>query len=146
MFYLKLPTSLFSSFAVLSMKTIYTILHKCLLIILAIQLLNLSFNNLNNFFSGQPESTISYHNQIDSAFEYVTEHLLGWDNYVPENKSRTDHQANHLHKVGSICLYVPYAPVEIVRDEFAPAQNYPVAIFSTTKGFEMEVNPPPPKA
>ena len=128
------------------MKTIYTILHKCLLIILAIQLLNMSFNNLNNFFSGQPESTISYHNQIDSAFEYVTEHLLGWDNYVPENKSRTDHQANHLHKVGNTCLYVPHTPVEIAQDEFAPAQNYPVAIFSTMKGYEMEVNPPPPKA
>ena len=145
MIYLKFSNSLFSRFAVLSMKTIYTILHKCLLIILAIQLLNMSFNNLNNFFSGQPGSAISYHNQIDSGFEYVTEHLLGWDNYVPENTSRTHHQANHLHKVGNVCLYIPYAPVQIRQDEFAHAQNYPVAIFSTIIGFEMEVNPPPPK-
>lgn len=128
------------------MKTIYTILHKCLLIILAIQVLNMSFNNLNNFFSSQSEFSISYHNQIDSAFEYITEHLLDWDNYVPENKSRTDHQANHLHKAGNVCFYVPDAPAELMQDHFAPAQNYPVTIFSTMKGYEMEVNPPPPKA
>lgn len=128
------------------MKYIYQILHKCILIILAVQLLNLSFNNLNNFYSGQNTSCFIVSNQIDSGFEYVTEHLLGWDNYVPEGKSRTNHQTTHLHKTGTICLYVWESSAEVINVSYTPAQNYPVAVFSTIQGYKMEVNPPPPKA
>ncbi len=128
------------------MKTIYYILNKCLLVIIAIQLLNMSFNNLNNFFTDLPTTTVAYHNQIDCAFEYITEHLLGWDNYIPENKSSTDHQANHLHKVGNICLYIHEIPAAIEQNNYLSCNVYPIIPFYIFLGYEASITPPPPKA
>ena len=128
------------------MKKTSFILNRLLIIIIAIQTLNLSFNNLNNFFIEESDNSISYHNQIDSAFEYVTEHLLGWDNYVPENKSQTDHQSNHqIHKTGN------WSNISLVNSHMIPkklyqiSKHFPFVISTTLTGFKMEVNPPPPK-
>ena len=128
------------------MKNIYQILHKCILIILAVQLLNMSFNNLNNFFDAQSPVSLSSNNQIDSALEYITEHLLGWDNYIPENKARTDHQANHLHKTAVICWYAETILQEEIPINHACGRNYPVTLCSITSGYIGDINPPPPKS
>ena len=127
------------------MKTIYQILYKCLLIILAIQLLNMSFNNLNNFFGDDQSVTVSSNNQIDCAFEYITEHLLGWDNYIPENKARTDHQTNHLHKTSTVCWYVDVHLSALVLDNHLSGKDYPVQPSMVAKGYIGDINPPPPK-
>ena len=136
----------FVKFAILSMKNIYQILHKCILIILAVQLLNMSFNNLNNFFVNQSPASLSYNNQIDCAFEYITEHLLGWDNYIPENKARTDHQANHLHKTAGFYCYAETALQHEITVNQSLGRNYPFTLSSVTNGFIGDINPPPPKS
>jgi hypothetical protein len=118
------------------MKNIYQILHKCILIILAVQLLNMSFNNLNNFFDAQSPLSL----------EYFTEHLLGWDNYIPENKARTDHQANHLHKTNNHCWYAEAIIQPVTPINHSSGRNYPVTLCFVTSGYIGDINPPPPKS
>ncbi|MEI8075029.1 MAG: hypothetical protein WCH78_09790 [Bacteroidota bacterium] len=127
------------------MKWISHILHQFILIILAIQLLNMSFNNLNCFYSDETVSTICHPNQIDSIYEYITESLLGWDNFVPEILNNRSHPSSHFHKTANICWYIdkvlPTKP-EVISIK----TNYCQLIRSSMlAGYIGDINPPPPK-
>lgn len=125
------------------MKHIYHIMNKCILIILAVQVMNMSFSNLNNFFSGERGYDQSY-NRIDCAFEYVTERLLGWDNFIPESRFASSHDAAHLHKCSNIFWYTePSQPKENVQVH--PQADYPLALSFLVQGYTADINPPPPK-
>ncbi len=129
------------------MKNIYTILNKCVLIILAVQLMNMSLINLNNSFCDVSyKTTARPTNTIDCAFEYITEHILGWDNYVPENGNRANHQANHLHKIAVICWYAPNPPASYDHPVHPYEKRYPLTTTTLIPGHNGEINPPPPKA
>jgi len=127
------------------MKLIRHILHQSVLIILAIQLLNMSFNNLNCFYSDETSSTTCYANQIDSIYEYVTENLLGWDNFVPENITKQNRPSAHFHKTANICWYierVTHIKTEIVSANNNYCQKFPLSV---PVGYVGDINPPPPK-
>lgn len=127
------------------MKLIRHILHQSVLIILAIQLLNMSFNNLNCFYSDETSSTTCYANQIDSIYEYVTENLFGWENFVPENLSTQNHPSVHFHKTANICWYIErFTPN---KAEIISSKNnyYKKFLPSVPEGYVGDINPPPPK-
>lgn len=127
------------------MKFLSHISHQFILIILAIQLLNMSFNNLNCFYSEEPTATICYPNQIDSIYEYITEEILGWDNFVPENINNRSHPSSHFHKTANFCWYIEKATP--IKAEVISTKNiYCQLVFSSVpSGYIGDINPPPPK-
>jgi hypothetical protein len=125
------------------MKSIYLILNKCLHYLLAIQVLNLSFSNLavkEPVFSRPGTET----NQIDSAIEYITEDILGWDNFIPEKHE--SHQEKHFIKVSNCFLYCerPISPAINTCNE--NMQVNAIFIPGSLSEYDQEINPPPPKA
>jgi hypothetical protein len=126
------------------MNRLRHILHRFILVILAIQLLNMSFNNLNCFYSDEIVVTVCHPNQIDSIYEYVTEELLGWENFVPENLSRS-HPSTHFHKTANICWYID--KISPIKTELITTKNnYSLLILSSVPaGYTGDINPPPPK-
>ena len=123
------------------MKSICHILNKCLHYFFALQVMNLSFSNLAMQDSSPANAD---NNQIDSVIEYVTEHIFGWNNFVPEQHKA--HQDKHFLK-GTI------------QPLFCERINSPVHIAvnkNAYTGFEfitgllteyyLEINPPPPKS
>lgn len=127
------------------MKWMKQILHKFILIILAIQLLNMSFNNLNCFYSDETTATICYENQIDSIYEYVTESLLGWENFVPENGNQQHHHATHFHKTANICWYIDKIQPTKTTVISTNTNYYQLVLSSVPSGHIRDINPPPPK-
>jgi len=123
------------------MKSIYYILNKCLHYFLAMQVMNLSFSNLAMQDASPANAN---NNQIDSAIEYITEHVLGWNNFVPEQHKA--HQDKHFLKGAVQPLFCERisSPVQIIANK------------DVCKGFEfitgilteyyLEINPPPPKS
>ena len=127
------------------MKKIVPILHKWIIVVLAIQLLNMSFNNMNNFYADDL-SSLSTHNKIDSGYEFITEHLFGWDNHIPENGPANNHPSNHFHKTaGFCCMDLNFLKIEIPVLPFKPAYQLQTIPTAPT-GFIGDINPPPPKA
>lgn len=129
------------------MNIIRKISYNCLLLILALQLLNMSFSNPANFFSQKSEHRISANNHINSALEYFTENVLGWSDFIPEQDNKTEHQTHHISKNSSANFFVveqhtnlQYTPV------LFPTIQYPMSVGISFIGFEKEITPPPPKA
>jgi hypothetical protein len=124
------------------MKSIYLIVNKCLHYLLALQVLNLSFGNLaakEPIFSQSGAET----NQIDSAIEYITEHLLGWDNFIPEKHKA--HQDRHFIKLSTCFLYCERlgSAIETICD--TRIELNAVFIPGSLSEYDQEINPPPPK-
>jgi hypothetical protein len=121
------------------MKSIYYILNRCLHYLLALQILNLSFSNL----AMQESSSSAENNQIDSVLEYVTEHVLGWNDFIPEQHKA--HQDKHFMK-GTVqplfCERIS-SPVHIVGNNNLDKGFY--FISGILSEYYLEINPPPPK-
>ena len=127
----------------LSMKRIYFISNKCLHFLLAIQILNLSFGNLAK------EGHVFAHagtenNQIDSAVEYITENLLGWDNYIPEKHKA--HQDNHFIKANTGSWFCEKTTDHSASIEYTPVVAHAIFLPGSLTEHSREINPPPPKA
>ena len=82
-------------------------------------------------------------NQIDSVIEYVTEHLLGWNNFVPEQHKA--HQDKHFLK-GTIqplfCEGIHSPEQIIVNERTGKTVEFITGILTE---YYLEINPPPPK-
>ena len=126
----------------LSMKSIYSILNKCLHYLLALQVLNLSFGNLameGGLFSYAGQEN----NQIDSALEFITESILGWDDFIPEkHKAQQD---RHFIKASTCFLFCEkiIPPTEIVSHYRISVHG--LFIPGSLSSHYQEINPPPPK-
>ena len=122
------------------MKSIYYILNKCVHYFLALLLLNLSFSNL----AMQESSSCAENNQIDSVIEYVTEHVLGWNNFIPEQHKA--HQDRHFMKgvVQPLFCERISSPVDTVDNDNLDKGFY--FITGILSEYYLEINPPPPKA
>jgi hypothetical protein len=126
----------------LSMKSIYSILNKCLHYLLALQVLNLSFGNLAMEGHIFPHSE-QENNQIDSALEFITETILGWDDFIPEkHKAQQD---RHFIKASTCFLFcekiIPQS--EIIGHNRMSA--HALFIPGSLSDHYREINPPPPK-
>lgn len=119
------------------------IVNKCLHYLLALQVLNLSFSNLavkEPVFSQPGTET----NQIDSAIEYITEDILGWDDFIPEkDKAPAD---KHFIKVSNCFLYCerPFSPAVNTCNNNTRVNT--IFIPDPLSKYNREINPPPPKA
>lgn len=117
---------------------------KAVLLIVAIQILNLSVYGMMYHENGR-ENALGDVNQIDSMAEYITEIILDCHNAFPEN-GRHDHQAHNQHQLGhEINMIHCRKNVEMTR--------YSTTSFITIPSkkeykylFSREINPPPPKA
>jgi hypothetical protein len=105
----------------------------------------MSFNNLNCFYSDETATTVCYNNQIDSIFEYVTETILGWDNFVPENLTNQNHPSTHFHKTANICWYIDKIPPIKTEDSSTKTNYCQLFLSSVPSGYVGDINPPPPK-
>lgn len=117
-----------------------------MLVILALQILNLSLNNL----SGQPvyhsSAPQAYTNRIDCAFEFITENLLGWEDFVHENGGSQPHrQAGHLQKNMAVCWTIAPGRTELTAPKHEAGKKYPLTLYMLSLGFAGDINPPPPR-
>ena len=125
------------------MKRVYYILNKCLHYLLALQVLNLSFSNLameGHVFSGQGIEN----NQIDSAIEFITEQVLGWNDFVPEQHKA--HQDRHFLKVNTCSLFCERTALPASTISTSDDYAHPVFVAGSLTEIQQEINPPPPKS
>jgi len=130
------------------LKTVRTYLLRFVLLIVAVQILNLSVY-ARDFVPPAQNNAIGETNQIDSLIEYVAEVVLDYKNAFPENgahnhQSHTSHQLKHgnisfnlligVRKSSEIKRYSAFTNVHIPSKE-----DYKYL-------FEREIIPPPPKA
>ncbi len=123
-------------------KRIRYTLNKCLHFFLALQILNLSFGNLameENIFAATSYGS----NQIDSAFEYITEYVLGWNDFVPEqHKARQD---AHFLKVNTCYFYCERLNISEETISYQTNPVHGLYIPGSLSEYDQEINPPPPK-
>lgn len=125
------------------MKLLHTYLQRFVLLLVAVQVLNLSVYG-QKF---KESDSVGNVNQIDSMIEYITEVVLDYKNAFPENgphnhQSHTNHQAKYegfnlitfLRKSPSIKRYCVAFAIHIPSKE-----EYKYL-------FAREIIPPPPKA
>lgn len=130
------------------MKKIRTYATRLVLLVIAIQVLNLSVYG-GDFYSGgyaAIKNNIGEFNHIDSLIEYVSEIILDHKNAFPENgehsrRSSSSHQMKHIcikmiefKKTADLPLYTVSADMPQLLNE-----EYKNLVPS-------EINPPPPKA
>lgn len=116
-----------------------------MLLILALQILNMSLNNAGGHPAYNTPASHTIHNRVDCAFEFITENLMGWENFIPENGAQSNHQANHLHKSLSVCWYLEPARVELPYLKHEAVKDYPVTLCGLAAGFIRDITPPPPR-
>jgi hypothetical protein len=124
------------------MKSIFYMANKGLHFVLALQIINLSFNNLaseEHLYS----STGAELNQIDSAMEFITEHLFGLTNFFPEKHKA--HQDNHFVKGNTCSYYCERMLQTAVPNKPHQKNNFPHFVAGSLTDHAREINPPPPK-
>lgn len=127
------------------MNTIRTYILRFVLLIVAVQILNLSVYG-RDIVETAPSNSIGELNQIDSMIEYVAEIILDHKNAFPENgthnhQSHTSHQMKHA----SFSMISFRKNTEIKR--FCKTVNIHIPSKEDYKYlFAREINPPPPKA
>jgi len=130
------------------LKIVKTYLLRVLLLVVAVQILNLSVY-AHEFVSYAKGNTIGETNQIDSLIEYVAEVVLDYKNAFPENgtlthPTRTSHQLKHSNVSFNLLISVR-KNTEIKR--YCGITNIHIPSKEDYKYlFEREIIPPPPKA
>ena len=119
------------------------IISHSLILVLAIQILNLSVNSID--FKPQQTADISEFNDINSIAEYVCEIVLGHANAFPEPSQKEQKQSQlqkyAAYKILTASLYLVDPP-----SIKAPIQFNACYDRSYYYQFFQEINPPPPKA
>ena len=130
------------------MKKLRTYTKKFVLLIIAIQILNLSVYgaDFDCGLSSQHEIKIGEFNQIDSLVEYVAEIVLDHKNAFPENGSHNPNsKSSHQIKHSSIKMIdfrkhteQPFYYTVVTLPEIFNEDYHKLIL--------QEINPPPPKA
>ncbi|HVX52830.1 MAG TPA: hypothetical protein VHB48_21905 [Chitinophagaceae bacterium] len=129
------------------MAVLRTLTLKVVLLVLAVQILNLSVYNLDGA-TRESRNTLGEPNQIDSMVEYVTEIVLDHHNAFPENGTHNNRQSHTQHqqlKHESIHMISFRKAEEILR--YCSISSIPITSKQDYKYlFAREITPPPPKA
>lgn len=115
---------------------------RALVLILAIQILNLSVNSID--FKPIETTNLTEFNDINTIAEFVSEIMLGKVNTFPEYSNKTQKQSQ-LQKHISLKLI---NDVTIVEPHFYLKTNIELGISIRDKylyEYYQEINPPPPK-
>lgn len=124
-------------------KHILHIAQRFIILIMAIQVLNLSTNSID--FQPIRTSNLTEFNDLNTVTEYFAEVVLGHKNAFPESKVKRQRQSATQKNLG-IKLYNPSSAVCInARPVSLPGFCIP-ADDNDTHSMSREINPPPPKA
>ncbi len=123
-------------------------IRKLLLLIVAVQILNLSVygGDFDQYYFTRHEHSIGDFNEIDSLIEYVTEVVLNYKDAFPENGA---HNENTSHSL--LLKHISFKLIETPQQQAVPTYQASVPLFVPLKEdykflFFKEINPPPPKA
>ena len=115
---------------------------RALVLLLAIQILNLSVNSID--FKPIETTNLTEFNDINTIAEFVSEIMLGKVNSFPEFANKTQKQSQlqkHLSfKIINDQENNELEPITLVPEQFGPALKYPYLY-----EYFQEINPPPPK-
>ena len=89
------------------------------------------------------ERDLSFNN-IDSLFEFITEDLLGWKNFVKENN--VPYQNMNLQKVVTFLPNYSFSKINLIAFPTLIEKLNPFIAVSFKSEFVREIVPPPPKA
>lgn len=124
-------------------KIIIHIIRNSFLLLLALQVLNLSMNAID--FKPVHSSNMEEFNDLNTFSEYFAEVVMGHSNAFPESAKKEQKQS-HLQKHMTIQLinpsvlgYLPNAYTDIISFRFPEDENH-------NRFYAPEINPPPPKA
>ena len=124
-------------------RVIKQITIKFILIILALQILNMSISCriADDSFYSQLDASV---NIADHAVEFIVEEMLGYKNAFPELKeNQQQHSLTCSHKVQEFSFYA-FSP-KLITNNFAalPAKNYTSLIVQAYNKFFQKITPPP---
>ncbi len=115
-----------------------------LLVLLALQVLNLSTNTID--FQPFHTSNLYEFNDLNSITEYVAEIVLNHDNAFPEFGLQSSAPKSQAEKHVSLKLSVVPKPFTVLQKKEEVPVRYSDAINDTYRYlFFEEINPPPPK-
>jgi hypothetical protein len=128
----------------ISLKHITT---KCLLLILAIQILNLSVDaiDFHPFYSANSTANTDF-NDINSEAEYISEIVLGYKDAFPEmqkqgeqkNTQSIKHTVIKIYEPKPLCFNIEQRFITVVSFSFPLDEKYSFL-------FSKDITPPPPK-
>jgi hypothetical protein len=128
-------------------KTIRTYLSRFILLVVALQILNLSVysGDIDVLAASNNQKTIGEYNQIDFLIEYVAEIMLDHKDAFPENGVHNHN--NFSHQMKHICIkIINFKKVPDISSHLI-ASALPTNLKEDYKYlFSSKIIPPPPKA
>lgn len=132
------------------MKTLSKILSHCILIVVAVQILNMSVygGDFDQLYLASSHPTIGEYNEIDSFIEYFEEIILGHKDAFPENGAHNDGSAHNSIQIKHISVKLFNESIKVAE---VPVYDNNVT-HSTPRNedyrflFIKNIIPPPPKA
>lgn len=124
-------------------KKLLHIAQRTLLLLMALQILNLSTNAIDF----QPFHTTNLYefNDLNTIIEYVTEIVLDHKNAFPESEQQTTSSKAQFEKHSNIKLFIPDGFAFLQKEE-DPLIDHTASIINPYRYlFFKEINPPPPK-
>ena len=129
------------------MRRIFIHTKRLLLLFLALQILNLSFDSIE-FQPIDNSNALASFNDLNTAMEFVSEVVLQHTNAFPEydNAGKTSQKNSPLQKQGSVKLYFFNSSLRVSPHSQLALANFILTNEKYTSSFFAEINPPPPKS
>lgn len=127
------------------MKGFKGYINRLIILILALQILNMSISCriANDSFFSQIDDSI---NISDHAIEFIIEDVLGFSNAFPETKeNKQQHPVSNTQKSQDFKLFSFQIKTAANYTTLLPADNYSLLIIHPYNEYAWEINPPPPK-
>ena len=123
-------------------KTFSHIVSRSLLLVIALQIFNLSVNGID--FKPLYTSNFTEFNDINSITEYISEIVLGHFNAFPEYAKKTQKQSQlqkhiSIKIINEVNCYQPTCFEQTRTQYLSPLKD------SELDEYNLEINPPPPK-
>ncbi len=130
----------------ITMKSVLIHIRSCFLLLLALQILNLSFDSIEFQPIGSNNTIVSF-NDLNTAIEYVSEVVLKHDNAFPEysNAGKSSQKNYPVQKQGTVKLYFFNPSIRLNPQSLLVSANFILTNEKYTSSFFAEINPPPPK-
>ncbi len=127
------------------MKIIKVHINRFIVLILALQILNMSIScriTDESFFSEIDNSV----NIADHALEYIIEDVMGFKNAFPEIKeNKQQHHVSNTQKVQELKLFSFQPKIVSSYASKIATDKYSLLIIYPYNEYAWEINPPPPK-
>lgn len=127
------------------MKSIKIYFTKFIVLIVALQILNMSISCriANDSFFSKIDNSV---NIADHALEYIIEDVMGFKNAFPEVKeNKQQHHVSNTQKVQEFKLFSFQPKIDICYSTKISNDKYFLLIIHPYNEYAWEINPPPPK-